>query len=86
MSQSSVNCSKNSALTLEGCDIQRVLSHRMTEPIALLRLWGGGRFLTVKVGFLMAEVVLVASTEVDEDSTASSVSSARTWPRRAAEE
>lgn len=42
--------------------------------------------LTVKVGFSMAEVVLVSSTEVDEDSTASSAPSARTWPRRAAEE
>ncbi len=42
--------------------------------------------LTVKVGFSMAEVVLVSSIEVDEDSTASSVSSARTCPRRAAEE
>ena len=86
MSQSSVNCSKNSALILEGCDIQRVLSHGITKPIALLRLRGVGRFLTVKVGFLMAEVVLVSSIEVLEDSTASSVSSARTWPRRAAEE
>ena len=43
-------------------------------------------FLTVKVGFSMTEVVLVSSTEADEGSTASSVSSARTWPRRAAEE
>ena len=81
MSQSSVNCSKNSALMLEGCDIQRVLSHRITKPIGLL-----GRSLTVKVGFLMAEAVLVSSIEVVEDSTTSSVSSARTWPRRAAEE
>lgn len=81
MSQSSVNCSKNSALMLEGCDIQRALSHRITKPVGLL-----GSSLTVKVGFLMAEVVLVSSIEVVEDSTASSVSSARTWPRRAAEE
>ena len=36
-----------------------------------------GDTLTVKVGFSMTEVVLVSSTEVDEDSTASSVSSAR---------
>lgn len=42
--------------------------------------------LTVKVGFSMTEVELVSSTEADGDSTASSVSSARTWPRRAAEE
>ena len=40
----------------------------------------------MKVGFSMAEVVLVSSIEGDEDSTASSVSSARTWPRRVAEE
>ena len=36
-----------------------------------------GNSLTVKVGFSMTELVLVSSTEVDEDSTASSVSSAR---------
>ena len=40
----------------------------------------------MKVGFSMTEVVLVSSDEVDEDSTASSESSARTWPRRVAEE
>ena len=38
--------------------------------------WNGDS-LTVNVGFSMTEVVLVSSTEVDEDSTASSVSSAR---------
>ena len=34
--------------------------------------------LTVKVGFSMAGVELVSSNVIDEDSTASSVSSART--------
>ena len=42
-------------------------------------------FHTVKVGFSIADVVLV-STSVVEDSAASSLLSARTWPRRAAEE
>ena len=62
-----------------------MLLQGLTQPNCIA-LAGGGSFLTVKVGFSMAEVVLVSSTDGDEDSRASSVSSALTWPRRAAEE
>lgn len=83
MSQSCVNCSKKSALMLEGCETlaRALILGDQANCIASAR----GN-LTVKVGFSMAEVVLVSSIEVDEDSTASSASSARTWPRRAVEE
>ena len=81
LSQSSVNCSKKSALMLEGCE---KLAHAGIHQAHCLALIGDN--LTVKVGFSMAEAVLVSSTEVDEESTASSVSSARTWPSKAAEE
>lgn len=76
-----MNCSKKSALILEGCET--LACAHIGSDQALLMLGGDP---TVKVGFSMAEVVLVSSIEVDEDSTASSVSSARTWPSRAAEE
>ena len=66
---------------LEGYE---TLAHARTHQAYCIALSGDN--LTVKVGFSMAEVVLVSSTEVDEDSTASSVSSARAWPSKAAEE
>ena len=62
-----------------------MLLQGLTQPNCIA-LAGGWRFLTVKVGFSIAEVVLVSSTDRDEDSRASSVSSARTWQKRAAEE
>lgn len=42
--------------------------------------------LTVNEGFSIGDAVLDSATVVDENSTASSLSSARTWPRRVAEE
>lgn len=69
-----MNCSKKGALILDGCRTSGVQS-RNSRAI---------HERTVKVGFSIAEDVDDSTTEVDEASAASS--SARTWPKRAAEE
>lgn len=83
MSQLSVNCSKKSALILEGCKSLAVALMGVNQAHCIASAGGD---LTVNVGFSIAGAVLVSSIEMDEDSAVSSVSSARTWPRRAAEE
>ena len=73
-SQSSVNCSKKGALILDGCRTSGLHSRNLRVI----------HERTVKVGFSIAEDVDDSTTEVDEASATSS--SARTWPKRAAEE